>query len=73
MPCLVIFGTRDLIAPLELGRAFAQNLPAATFVEIPTQSHFFVREQPELVASHIRSFLDMNAQSGRPLSQTTEQ
>lgn len=61
MPCLVIFGTRDPVAPLELGRAFAQNLPNATFVEIPTQSHFFVREQPELVAGHIRSFLSMKA------------
>jgi pimeloyl-ACP methyl ester carboxylesterase len=58
MPCLVIFGSGDPIAPLEVGRAFAKGLPDATFVDIPTQSHFFVREQPELVAGHIRSFLD---------------
>ena len=57
MPCLLIFGTRDSVAPLAAGEYMAQLLPDARLVTIDTDSHFFVRDMPDQVAPHIKAFL----------------
>jgi pimeloyl-ACP methyl ester carboxylesterase len=57
IPCLLIFGTRDTVAPPAVGEYLAQLLPDARLVTVDTDSHFFVRDMPDHVASHIRTFL----------------
>ena len=59
MPCLLIFGTRDPVAPLAAGEYLSKLLPNARLVTVETDSHFFVRDMPEVVAPHIRAFLGM--------------
>lgn len=57
VPCLLIFGTRDPVAPLAVGQYLEKLLPNARLVTIDTDSHFFVREKADEVASHIAAFL----------------
>ena len=59
IPCLLIFGTRDRVAPLAAGQALARLLPDARLVAIGTDSHFFVRDMPDQVAPHIKEFLGL--------------
>ena len=54
---LLIFGTRDSVAPLAAGQYLAQLLPFARLLTVDTGSHFFVRDLPDKVAPHIKSFL----------------
>ena len=57
IPCLLIFGTRDTVAPLAAGEYLTQLLPDARLVTVDTDSHFFVRDMPDQVAPHIQAFL----------------
>jgi pimeloyl-ACP methyl ester carboxylesterase len=57
VPVLLIFGSRDAVAPLALGKYLSHLLPIAQLVTVDTDSHFFVRDMPDVVAPHIKSFL----------------
>ena len=57
VPCLLIFGTRDAVAPLAVGEYLSRLLPDARLVTVDTGSHFFVRDMPDEVAPHIKAFL----------------
>jgi pimeloyl-ACP methyl ester carboxylesterase len=57
IPTLLVFGTGDGVAPLALGRHLERLLPDARLATIDTDSHFFVRDMPEVVAPHIKEFL----------------
>ncbi len=59
VPCLLIFGTRDKVAPFAAGEFMAQLLPDAQLVAIETDSHFFVRDAPDQVVLHIKAFLGL--------------
>ena len=59
MPCLLVFGTRDPVAPLTVGEYLAELLPDARLMTVDTDSHFFVRDMPDAVAPHIRTFLGL--------------
>ena len=57
IPTLLVFGKRDSVAPISIGRYLEQLIPDARLVEIDTDSHFFVRDMPEIVAPQIEAFL----------------
>lgn len=59
MPCLLIFGRNDRIAPVSVGEYLARLIPDARLAIIETDSHSFVQEMPDEVAGHIRSFLGL--------------
>ncbi len=59
MPCLLIFGTRDSVAPLATGEYMARLLLDVRLVAIDTDSHFFVRDMPDQVAPYIKAFLSV--------------
>jgi pimeloyl-ACP methyl ester carboxylesterase len=57
-PALVIHGDADTAIDIELGRALAEALPDARFVEIPGATHAANLTHPELVDAAITAFLD---------------
>ncbi|CUH63076.1 2-hydroxymuconate semialdehyde hydrolase [Thalassovita gelatinovora] len=57
-PVLVITGTEDTSTPLGAGRAVAETVPNGRFVALDGVGHMPVLETPDLVARHLRTFLD---------------
>ncbi len=54
LPTLLIWGDRDPISPVAVGEHLATLLPRARLVVVPGGTHALAREQPEVVAAHIR-------------------
>src|SRR3546814_3257964 len=46
LPTLVLHGSRDQIAPLSQGRALAAGIPGATFVQLETENHVLLEDEP---------------------------
>jgi pimeloyl-ACP methyl ester carboxylesterase len=57
VPALVLWGERDGIVSPDYGRAYAAAIPGARFALVPGTAHRCYREKPDLVASHIRDFV----------------
>lgn len=58
LPVLVIHGAEDAVLPIERGRALAEALPNARFVEIERAGHTTTVEAPDAVSAAMRAFLD---------------
>lgn len=56
-PTLVLHGDADRVLPVENSRMLARALPNVRYLEIAAGGHLLHIEQPDLVASEIRSFL----------------
>jgi 3-oxoadipate enol-lactonase len=54
---LVLSGTEDVATPPAMGRALADGIPGASFVEIPGAAHLGNLERPDVVTDLIRSHL----------------
>src|SRR3546814_12812597 len=46
VPTLVLHGSRDQIAPLSQGCALAAGIPGATFVQLETENHVLLEDEP---------------------------
>lgn len=57
MPTLAICGDEDGATPPDLVRETAEMIPGAEFHLIPGAGHLPCVEQPEMVATHLRSFM----------------
>jgi pimeloyl-ACP methyl ester carboxylesterase len=56
-PTLIIWGERDLLIPISLGRALSQALPHATFVTLPECGHRPMLGQPARFSTIVKEFL----------------
>lgn len=56
-PSLVVWGDRDPYLPLEMGRAYAQRLPAAELEIVPGGGHWPWRDDPAVV-ERVLAFLE---------------
>lgn len=54
LPTLVVWGEADGIADAEYGRAFADAIPGARFVELPKTGHLPQLESPDLLLDLLR-------------------
>jgi 3-oxoadipate enol-lactonase len=54
---LVIHGSDDLIVPVQNGRALAERLPNAAYVELPGRGHNLPLEDPQLFAELVLGFV----------------
>lgn len=57
VPTLLVFGDRDLIAPVAVGRHLLARLPVAKLEVVAGASHDIEEEHPDLVASLIEAHL----------------
>jgi len=57
IPTLIIWGERDLLIPLEVGKALSIALPHATFVTLPNCGHRPPLAQPELFSRFVLEFI----------------
>lgn len=57
LPVLFLVGEQDTGAPVETMRAMHEVTPGSHFVTVPRAGHISAMEQPALVASAIRTFL----------------
>jgi pimeloyl-ACP methyl ester carboxylesterase len=57
-PALIVGAELDLIASPQRGRALAEALPNARFVELPGATHYCMYDRPDEVAAMIREFID---------------
>jgi pimeloyl-ACP methyl ester carboxylesterase len=64
-PTLIIWGERDALLPLALGRALNTALPHATFVTLPGCGHRPMLAQPECFSQIVLDFLQANDISER--------
>ena len=58
IPTLLLFGDADPIAPVAVGRFLESRLPSARLVAIEGGGHGMASTIPEVVAHHIREFLE---------------
>jgi len=57
VPTLVVFGTRDLLIPPELGRVYREKMPHCNFVLLYDAGHETAAERPEAFADLVSDFL----------------
>jgi len=57
LPTLLLWGERDLLLPIHLGRALHQALPDATFVSLPQSGHRPMLTQPAIFSQIVLDFL----------------
>jgi len=55
-PVLIMWGTRDLLFPVRMGRRFAGRIPDAELVELPGLGHVPMADDAELVTRGILEF-----------------
>jgi pimeloyl-ACP methyl ester carboxylesterase len=60
-PTLVISGQRDNMTPPKLGKAAAEAIANARYVELADAGHMLMTERPAEVAQELRSFFAANA------------
>src|ERR1019366_9180352 len=58
IPTLIIWGGRDVMLPIALGRALQEALPHATFTTMPHCGHRPMLAQPALFSQHVIAFLN---------------
>ena len=58
IPALVVWGENDPLMKPDYGRAYAQSFPNARFALIPEAGHMPQMQQPELVLTVVREFVD---------------
>ncbi|MFC4452949.1 alpha/beta hydrolase [Deinococcus sonorensis] len=61
LPTLVIWGERDVLVPLPLGRALAQGIPGAEFLSVPGAGHVVMVDRPATFNRAVLDFLDPQA------------
>ena len=57
VPTLVLHVAGEQIVPVEIGRYLAQQVPGATYVELPGTDHITAWENGEAIAAEIQGFL----------------
>jgi pimeloyl-ACP methyl ester carboxylesterase len=57
IPVLIIWGEKDKIVPLEVGRKLAENIPNSKFVVVPNCGHVPQEECPNQAIEAMESFL----------------
>ena len=57
IPTLILWGARDPLLPLEMGKALSMALPHATFITLPNCGHRPPLSQPELFSQLVLEFL----------------
>lgn len=65
-PCLVLWGERDALQPLALGRRLAEDLPRAGLCVLPGSGHFPMLEEPAEVSARLRDFLALGLSAEPP-------
>lgn len=61
VPTAVVWGARDRIFPVSLGRRLAESLPGGIFHSIQGCGHSPPEEAPAQLAEYVRAFFDANA------------
>ncbi|MEH7384834.1 alpha/beta hydrolase [Bacillus sp. JJ1521] len=56
-PALLIWGEKDRVVPISIGRKLHQDLPNSTFVSIQNTGHLVPEECPEKVYQYITEFI----------------
>jgi pimeloyl-ACP methyl ester carboxylesterase len=64
VPALVISGTVDPLTPVKYGRYLADHIPNSRLTIIEGAAHMMALEQPEAVATAVRTFIKELARSG---------
>lgn len=64
-PTLLVWGGRDPLVPMAVGREVAGRIPHSRFVEIPRAGHVPMWERPAEFNAAVRAFLDGTDQDGR--------
>lgn len=64
-PALVLTGAEDAVNPPAIAREMASAMPHASFLAIEGCGHLPVLEAPEIVAAHIRQFIESNFREAR--------
>jgi len=57
-PVQFIWADGDPVANVEMGRALAKEVPQAKYTELAGLGHFLLMEDPQMVAKHVRKFVD---------------
>lgn len=57
VPTLILWGERDLLLPIHLGRVLHQAMPDATFVSLPQSGHRPMLTQPAIFSQVVLDFL----------------
>lgn len=58
VPVLIVAGEKDTFTPPSLSELMAERIPSAELLMVAGGSHVAPIEQPELVASRVRAFID---------------
>jgi pimeloyl-ACP methyl ester carboxylesterase len=58
VPTLVVFGTRDMLIPPELGRVYREKMPNCQYVLVYDAGHEVGADRPEAFASLVSDFLE---------------
>ena len=64
-PALLVWGGRDPLVPVEVGRQIAGRIPQSLFVELPRAGHVPMWERPTEFNAVVRAFLDGTDEDGR--------
>jgi pimeloyl-ACP methyl ester carboxylesterase len=59
-PTLIVWGERDALLPIALGRALNAALPHAMFISLPACGHRPMLAQPERFSQIVLDFLQAN-------------
>lgn len=58
VPALIVWGEQDKFAPVGGAHRFHKRIPNSKLVLLPDAGHFLMEDEPERVATEIRSFLE---------------
>jgi pimeloyl-ACP methyl ester carboxylesterase len=53
IPTLLIYGEKDIITPIEVGKAIFRKIPKAKFVIIPGATHLAHKDTPDVFVKHV--------------------
>lgn len=56
-PILLVWGEKDRVVPISIGKKLHQDLPNSTFIEIKNTGHLIPEECPEKVYGYISGFI----------------
>ena len=65
-PTLILHRAGDRVVPIGLGRYLAENIPGASFIEVPGRDHLLFTEGRDEVAGEVEEFLTGTRQARRP-------